>query len=196
MLYHPFTPPDFLFSKIEWDALQNYWKHGLVEEIEAISEKELLAKSTAEQARHYAEKHKFEVPVICVDELVVDKREEKNPTQNCFGVIIDVEVPFTGDRRGFDIKPSFISSSGRPRAEIGNGIIKFSLNGTHASGKDLRSKIDDILESIKKYLDPLAHKGRIYNAKLEDIATQIIEQRKENISQGNALVADIGYKVK
>ena len=191
MLHHPSTPPELLFSKIEWDEAQALQKKQLADEIEAISEKELLAKSTAEQARDYAEKYKFKVPVIDIDNKDIKRRVAKIPTQNRFGVMIDVEIPFTGDRVGFDIIPSFRSSSGRPRAEIGNGIIKFSLNGTNASGKDLQSKIDDILKSIKKYLGPLADKGRIYNAELEELATQVIEQRKEIISQGNALVADI-----
>ena len=191
MLHHPSTPPDLLFGKIEWSGAQALQKKRLVDEIEAISEKELLAKSTGEQARYYAKKYKFEVPVIDTENKDIKRRVAKIPTQNRFGVMIDVEIPFTGDRVGFDIKPSFRNSSGRPRAEIGNGIIKFSLNGTHASGKDLQSKIDDISESIKKYLGPLAHKGRIYNAELEELATQVIEQRKEIISQGNALVADI-----
>ena len=203
MLHHPSIPPELLFSKIEWDEAQALQKKRLADEIEAISEKELLAKSTEEQARDYAEKYKFEVPVIDTDNKDINQREAKIQMQDPFesqpfyvdGVTIDVGVPFAGDKVGFDIRASQFSLN-PPRAEIGNKVIKFSISGANLKEEEVSSKIKRTLESIQKYLDWLAKDVKTYNAELEGFATKIIEQRKKRISENKSLLDGIKNKIK
>ena len=203
MVHYLPTPPDPLFRKIEWSRAQALQKKQLVDEIEAISEKELLAKSTEEQARYYEEKYKFEVPVIDTDNKDIKQRGGKilmgDPSESQVFyvdvVTIDVEIPFTGDGVGFDIQVSW-SSSGTPRAEIGNGVIKISISGTNPTDEEVSCEIKRILESIQKHLDRLADKARVYNAELKDIAIQVIEQRKKRISKNKSLLDGIKNKIK
>ena len=209
MPHYPATLPNPLFSRYYWNAVERNLINNFVNKIEAISENELLDTSTEELTHRYAKKFKFEVPVIHDDQIDLSQKEAKidvrhdplrgifDRSQPCYidGVTVNVKVPFTGNREGFDIQPS-TRSLNRPSAEIGNGIIKFSISGVDLTEEVISDEIKSTLDSIKTYLGWLSGDVGAYNAKLEEIATQIIDQRKERILKNRSLLADIEKKVK
>ncbi|WP_173421669.1 hypothetical protein [Ensifer adhaerens] len=54
---------------------------------------------------------------------------------------MDVEIPFTGNRLGFDIQPT-TRNFNNPRAAIGDGIVSFSIKGVDLSPERVRQEID------------------------------------------------------
>lgn len=202
-------PDGYLFNKGDWHATQEGWKNELVSKIGAMNGDELLNISTTDLAGYYVDEYKFEVPVIHVDELVVDQRETKIDVSqdhnriihdrsrpfHITGTTIDAEVPFTGNKVAFDIQPS-TRNFNNPKARVREGIIEFSVSGTDLSAERVKQEIERVLDSINTHLGWLANDAKGYNAGLEDLATQTIERRKEKLLKDKSLVAGLGFKIK
>lgn len=203
------SPDNDLFHKYYWHATQEFWKHELVSKIEALNGDELLNTSTTDLVRHYVNRYTFDVPVIHADDLVVDQEETKidvsqdrnriihNRLRPCYinGTTINVEVPFSGNKVGFDIQPS-TRNFNNPRARIRNGVIEFSVTGTDISAERVKDEIERVLDSINTHLGWLTTDAETYNAGLDNLAMQTIERRKEKLLKDKSLVAGLGFKMK
>lgn len=203
------SPDNDLFHKYYWHATQEFWKHELVSKIEALNGDELLNTSTTDLVRYYVNRYTFDVPVIHADDLVVDQEETKidvsqdrnriihNRLRPCYinGTTINVEVPFSGNKVGFDIQPS-TRNFNNPRARIRNGVIEFSVTGTDISAERVKDEIERVLDSINTHLGWLTTDAETYNAGLDNLAMQTIERRKEKLLKDKSLVAGLGFKMK
>ncbi|MDX0986623.1 hypothetical protein GOL22_31970 [Sinorhizobium medicae] len=151
----------------------------------------------------------FDVPQILPDDLVVDQREtqidvsrdrdrwisDRSRPYYIIGTSVDVEIPFTGNKLGFDIQPT-TRNFNNPRAVIEDGIVSFSITGTDLSPERVRQEIDRVVSSINEHLGWLANDAESYNGSLENLATQAIERRKEKLLKDKSLVAGLGFKIK
>lgn len=206
---HRNREPDLLFSKGDWFATQEQWKKQLLDAIERKSGDELLNTSTTDLARYYANDMAFDVPQILPDDLMVDQREtqidvsrdrdrwisDRSRPYYIIGTSVDVEIPFTGNKLGFDIQPT-TRNFNNPRAVIEDGIVSFSITGTDLSPERVRQEIDRVVSSINEHLGWLANDAESYNGSLENLATQAIERRKEKLLKDKSLVAGLGFKIK
>ena len=203
------TPEDYLFHKGDWFATQDAWKEKLVASIKAMNGDELLNTSTVDLAKYYVSEYELEVPTIYPDGIVVDQRETQidiSQDQNRFihdrsrpyliaGTSVDVDLPYTGSKVGFDIQPS-TRNFNNPRAYVGNDVLKFSVTGTDLTPERVKQEVDRRVASINEHLGWLANDARSYNASLEALATQAIETRKGKLLKDKSLVAGLGFKMK
>ena len=201
--------PDVLFNKGDWFATQEQWKKQLLDAIERKSGDELLNTSTTDLARFYSSEMAFEVPQIFPDDLVVDQREtqidvsrdhnrwisDRSRPYHVTGTSVDVEIPFTGNKLGFDIQPT-TRNLNNPRAVIGDGIVSFSITGAELSPERVKQEIDGVVRSLNEHLGWLANDAKSYNSSLESLAAQAIERRKEKLLKDKSLVAGLGFKIK
>jgi len=201
--------PDHLFNKGDWFATQEQWKKQLLESIEQKNGDELLNTSTTDLARFYASDMAFEVPQLFPEKLVVDQREtqidvshdhnrwisDRSRPYHISGTSVDVEIPFTGNKVGFDIQPT-TRNFNNPRAVVGDGIISFSITGANLSVERVKQEIDETVRSINQHLSWLENDAQSYNSSLESLATQAIERRKEKLLKDKSLVAGLGFKMK
>lgn len=200
---------NFLFHKGDWFATQEGWKKKLVAAIDSMNGDELLNTSTFDLAKYYVSEYKFDVPKIYPDDLVVDQRDTKIDVSQdprrfiddrsrpfyISGTSIDVDLPFTGNKVGFDIQPS-TSNYNNPRAYVGDGVLKFSIAGAGLTPDGVKQQIDGMIGSISQHLAWLENDARAYNAGLEALATQTIERRKDKLLKDRSLVAGLGFKMK
>lgn len=200
---------DHLFNKGDWHATQDEWKRKLVGAIEAMNGDELLNSSTSDLAKYYQSEFSFEIPVIHSDELVVDQKETQidvSQDQNRWindrsrpymmaGTSVDVELPFSGNKVGFDIQPSRRNFN-NPVAIVGDDIIKFSITGTNLTPESVKQEIERRVKAITEHLGWLANDARGYNDSLEKLAAETIERRKEKLLKDKSLVAGLGFKMK
>lgn len=203
------TSEDYLFHKGDWFATQDAWKKKLVASIEAMNGDELLNTSTSDLAKYYASEYELDVPKIYPDDVVVDQREaqieinqrhdpfwnERTGTRNVTGTSVDVELPYTGNKVGFDIQPS-THNFNNPRAYVGAEVLKFSVSGTNLTPERVKQDIEGRISSISQHLEWLENDARSYNAGLKTLATQTIERRKEKLLKDKSLVAGLGFKMK
>ncbi len=203
------TPKDYLFKKGDWHATQDLWRNQLVDSIEGKNSDELLNTSTTDLAKYYVSEYEFEVPSIYPDDIVVDQREteidvshdqmrhipDRSQPYHITGTSVDVELPYTGDKIGFDIQPS-TRNYNNPRAYVVGDVLKFSVTGANLTPEGVRQEVQQRISSISKHLGWLASDAQGYNAGLEALATQTIEQRKEKLQNDKSLVAGLGFKMK
>ncbi|SLN59336.1 hypothetical protein [Roseisalinus antarcticus] len=134
---------DLLFNQGDWHSTQDAWKKKMVSAIEAMDGDELLNTSTTDLARYYAEQCAFDTPTIHSDDLLVDQREiqidvshdrnrlihDRSRPFYMTGTALDVEIPYSGNKIGFDIQPT-TWSTGKPRGTVAANAIKFTISGT------------------------------------------------------------------
>jgi hypothetical protein len=199
----------YLFHKGDWHATQRDWREKLLKEIESKNGDELLNTSTNDLAKHYADSFSLDVPLLNLDELVVDQREVKIDVSRdnnrwiedrsrpyyVTGTLVEVEVPFSGNKVGFEIQPS-MRNLNNPKAYIGNGVLRFSISGSNLTEQTVKSEILKRVESINQYLEWLSRDATGYNEGLLDLAIQTIEQRKSKLLKDKSLLAGLGFKMK
>lgn len=200
---------DYLFHKGDWFATQDDWKKKLAASIEAMNGDELLNTSTSDLAKYYVSEYELVVPTIYPDEIVVDQREAQidiSQDQNRFirdrskphyipGTSVDVDLPFSGNKVGFEIQPS-TRNFNNPRAYVGSNVLKFSVTGTDLTPERVKQEIERRVASINQHLGWLLNDARDYNSALESMAMQVIEQRKNKLLKDKSLVASLGFKMK
>ncbi|WP_459011585.1 hypothetical protein [Roseivivax sp. CAU 1753] len=203
------APNDLLFNKDEWHATQDGWKKQLVAAIEGMDGDELLNTSTTDLARYYVDKYVFDAPTIYPDELVVDQREtqidvsqdqnrmihDRSRPYHMAGTSLDVEIPYSGNKVGFDIQPT-TWSTGKPRANVAGNVLKFSIVGTDLTEDSVRREIERRISALTEHIGWLENDAKGYNASLDALATQTIERRKEKLLKDKSLVAGLGFKMK
>jgi hypothetical protein len=159
------TPEDHLFTKGDWHATQDAWRKKLVSAIEGKNGDELLNTSTADLAMYYVSESEFEVPIIFPDDIVVDQRETQIDVSNdhnrhirnrsqpfhITGTSVDVELPYTGNKVGFDIQPS-TRNFNNPRAYVGGDVLKFSVTGTNLTAELVKQEVERRVASINEHL--------------------------------------------
>lgn len=200
---------NILFHKGDWFATQDGWNKKVVAAIDSMNGDELLNISTIDLSNYYVSEYKFEVPRIYPADLIVDQRETKIDISQdpmrfiddrsrpfyISGTSIDIDLPFTGNKVGFDIQPS-TRNYNNPRAYVGDGVLKFSIAGASLTPEAVKQEIDRMVGSISQHLTWLENDARAYNAGLEALATQTIERRKEKLLKDRSLVAGLGFKIK
>lgn len=203
------TPENHLFNKGDWHATQDAWRKQLVSAIEGKNGDELLNTSTEDLAKFYADDFAFEVPALIEDELVVDQQEtqvdvshdqhrlidDRSRPHYMAGTSVDVEIPYSGNKLGFDIQPS-TRNYNNPRAYVGSEVLKFSITGTSLTPEKVRSEIEQRITSINTHLEWLTNDAGSYNRSLLDLAVQTIERRKEKLLKDKSLVAGLGFRMK
>ena len=181
----------------------------MVSAIDAMDGDELLNTSTTDLARYYADQYAFEAPTIHHDDLEVDQRETQIDVSHdsnrmirdrsrpfyIRGTALDVEIPYSGNKIGFDIQPT-TWSPGKPRATVAANVIKFTISGTDLTQDRVKGEIDRRIAGLNQHLEWLRNDARGYNAGLEALATQTIELRKEKLLKDKSLVAGLGFKMK
>lgn len=119
------TQEGYLFHKGDWFATQEAWKKKLTESIETMDGDELLNTSTSDLAAYYVSEYQLDVPTIYPDEIVVDQREtqidisqdrnrlihDRSRPYYIAGTSVDVDLPYSGNKVGFDIQPLLHSNT-------------------------------------------------------------------------------------
>ncbi|NOC90678.1 hypothetical protein GS614_01940 [Ruegeria sp. HKCCD6604] len=170
---------------------------------------ELLNTSTTDLARYYADQYAFEAPTIHPEDLEVDQREtqvdvsrnsnrwtrDRSRPYYITGTALDVEIPYSGNKVGFEIQPTTWSTV-KPRGTVTENVIKFTISGTDLTQDRVKDEIDRRIAGLNEYLEWLRNDAYGYNAALEALATETIERRKEKLLKDKSLVAGLGFKMK
>jgi hypothetical protein len=116
-----------------------------VDEVNAMSENEVLSRTTDDIVAEYIEKYSVEVPELHEDQIYTDQREVKHEwddddygrrfTRVQTAHYVEFHIPFTGDSNIFMLSPSNHRMFGREisvtQSEI---VISLPMQGTNADG--------------------------------------------------------------
>jgi hypothetical protein len=181
----------------------------MVREIEAMDANRLLNTSVDDLAKYFAEKFQIAVPVLDVENLVVDEREKQidvsrdpmryisDPSRPFYVTAseVEVEIPFSGEAEAFKIQPNPYTLS-PPRAKILGTNVTFSIAGTNLQADSVRREIESVVGSIQSSLTDLRTNVSGLNSQLFGQAKSAIEARRAKLLASKNMVASLGFKMK
>ena len=106
-------------------------------------------------------------------------------------------VPFTGDAEVLNIQPQqFTWSSGGADPEVVGNEVRFTFVGTNLSGSSSKNNFDNALRLLKQNLQSLKQASDSQKNQLEQLARQLIGERKNKLLADAKMVADLGFPIK
>lgn len=200
---------DYLFIRADWHSVVESQRDRMRKDIESIDPDRLLNTSVNDLAKYFAEKYRMDVPTLNTSDVLVGQRETKvdvrhDPTRFVFdrtrpayveGTEIEVEIPFQGDQEIFRVRPS-THDLNPPAAAVEPDRLVLRLAGASLEGAAVKSRIDETLRSIEKYLTNLRSDASQYNNSLCAAAQSSIESRRSKLLANRNLAASLGFKMK
>ena len=201
-----------LFSDTDDECVFTSRRQRVCDSVDAFNEKRLMDVPVGVNIGTLFKEYKIETPHLHEDKITVGSRETKidmsgNPLLQILDrsrptyvdhLIIEADIPFSGDSAMFWVKPSKYTSR-RPRGRIlRNNILRVSsiVANVDANAKDIRSDIDTTVECVKKYLDWLHADVDSYNKKLDSLICERITERRNRILRNQGILSSLGYPVR
>lgn len=200
---------DYLFSNVEWFAVQEHQKNKLLEEVSTLEGNRLLNTSVDDLSDYFYKKYFIDVPVLRENEIVADQQEiqidvSRDPMRFITdrsrpfyipGVRIEITIPFDGEAELFKIQPTSFTLS-PPRGEIRGNLLILEIEGVDLNPDQVRASIDRSLSEIKKYMETLRNNAAGLNGQLRQLAKDAIERRRAKLLSNQNLVSELGFPLK
>jgi hypothetical protein len=149
---------------------------------------------------------RLDIPVLHRDQAHLDQHEAQVPVRDFFshgrngdrsvqGTVIELFVPFTGDKNFFAIRPSTFDN-GPPRAIVENDHLTVQIAGHNLTQAAVKQDLDRTLDAIERYLDWQRASVNEFNGSLPGLIRRAVEQRKAKLMADQNLVAGLGYNLK
>jgi hypothetical protein len=171
----------------------------------------LLNTNVDDLVTYLTEKYGVEVPELLEDQMLIDQQEAQrdvsdDPQRRFFyddhrgpimvtGTEISLEIPFDGDAQMFGVQPNTYSVN-PPRGRVHGNVLSFTFWGENLTTHQVRSQIDEWLQSIRQHLQWQRDSFQGLNAALPGEARQAIERRREQLLRNHDLVASLGIPLK
>lgn len=202
----PYGDPEILFYKRDmFDVMEGHRRQAsqLVQQIDGNT---LLNTPTEDIVADIVAAVRFDIPVIHRDQAHADQREAQVPVHDYFsrgydgvrnvrGTMVELCVPFTGDRDFFSIRPTTFDMS-PPRAFIESDHLVIRVAGHNLTQEGVKQALENALGSIEKYLGWQRPSAVELNNSLPDIVRTAVEHRKTKLLADQNLVAGLGYNLK
>jgi hypothetical protein len=199
---------DLLFWKHDWFSVVEGQKAALRKHVDGLRSDFFESGPLDELADQLATKFSLVPPVIEPDKIEVSQREvdidvsgdsyrdiSRSGPHYVKGTAITVNIPFTGDKGMFLVRPSTFSTH-VPHGNVRDGFIQFTISGTKLTTEKVKSDIDSTVKSISEFLKNQALSVGNFPQEIRQIAYQALEQRKLKLDADKDLTSNLGYKVK
>lgn len=197
---------DILFHSQDGFATQRAILEQVGQEVDAIAEARILNTDPEELISYFVEKFRIDVPVLDVDSISASEHERNIEVHDRYagemvtvpGVAFEIEVPFSGDGGMFRIS-SNSSDSGPPRAKVGNGVLKFAVQGRSLTAEQVKEAVDRTVGSVQKYLGWQRAFWAGYDKHVAAKAREHIDRRRARLLQQKGVAAGLagmGFKLK
>jgi hypothetical protein len=197
---------EVLFSEHDGFSVIQNQRQQLSKEVAEIAEQRLLNTSVEDLVEYLVGKYQLEVPVLDVEQAVVDQKEANIEPQGfdygsigsrrlVSGTLVTLEVPFSGDPQMFRVRPSHFNAA-PPYAEVRGQVLVLKQSGTQLTGDQVQAAFDRTVTNINQYLDWQQSDAKKLNEQLPTLARQEIEQRRNKLLANQNLVAGLKFKLK
>jgi hypothetical protein len=202
---------DYLFRSLDAFSVQRNQQAQMQAEIAGMDGNRLLNTNVDDLVAYFAGKCGIEVPDLLEDQMVIDQREAQrdvsgDPMRRFYydqhsgpilvtGNEISLEVSFEGDPQMFRVQPNTYNMN-PPRGVVHNNSLTFTIWGDNLTSDQVRSQIDEWLQSIRQHLQWQRDSFRAFSEALPREARQAIEQRREQLLRNQNLVASLGIPLK
>ena len=184
-------------------------KQAMLDEVASIDGNRLLNTSDDDLCAYFVKKYRLHPPVLLEDKAVVDQQEtqidvSQDPNRYIRdrsrpfyvnGTRVTIEIPFEGDANFFKVQAS-TSTYSPPVADIDGNILSLSVAGTNLTSEGTKSQFDRTLHEIREHLSWIQNDVKPFNERLESLAREAIEVRRQKLLGDQNLVASLGFPLK
>ena len=195
-----FSQPEFLFHMHDILVTMEAHRAGAVQLVRQMDGNTLLNTPAEDVVAEIAQQFRFDIPVLRRDQAHADQYEAVVEVHDygvraVQGTIVELCVPFTGDKDFFFIRPTTFDTN-PPRAIVQNGQIIIRVSGQNLAPQTVKQNLDGTLDAIDKYLSWQRNSATELNNSLPNIVRAAVEQRKAKLLADQNLVAALGYNLK
>ncbi len=197
---------DLLFYQFDLHAIIGNHERALRDEVNSLSENEVLNTSQEDMIHYLVEKYRFDVPSIHEEGIRADYGDAKVDVSGDFrrfipdpsrpfhiaGTRITFNVPFSGDPDLFKCQPSRRSLS-PPRAAVGKGQLTFTYELTGEELSQVGDRFDRDLSATQDHLGYVTVDVSGFNSGLRENASGKIDARRAKLLQDRQIVANLRF---
>lgn len=180
-------------------------------EIERLPANQLLNTSTPDLANYFQEKYSLHPPALRKDEWSASQHEvqidvsrdgnrffsdENRQSFYIPGQRIDIEIPYDGDQKLFEARPSTFISAVTPAGFVTGDSLTISFEIPHDTERDIKVLADRQIQEIEHFLHWISNDVHGYNANVFGRATQLIDDRKSRLLKNQNRLASLGIPLK
>jgi hypothetical protein len=200
------APNDLLFCKLDGHSIIQNQRKQVTDEIDRLPEHQLLNASLEDLISQSVDKYQINVPLLDEDAAEVAQQEGlvdvsgfdygfPGERRQVPGVVVTLEMPFSGDAEMFKVRPSTFNSA-PPYANIQGQSIILRQSAVRPTPEQIQSGFDSAIKNINQYLDWQRRDATPFNQQLPTQARQAIEARRAKILANQNLVAGLKFKLK
>ena len=198
-----------LFFGSDLSSVLHGQEQRLFQEINSLSEDQILSSSHEDLRTYFVEKYLMEAPEIDEAGITTEKGDAQIDVSGRFeylardrsrphliiGTRVAFYVPFTGDPQLFKCKASTYSLN-PPRGMVENNELKFVYDRPTGEAGRIPDEFQDDLTRLKQGLSWTAGDVAQFNGTIRGKIDQAINARREKLLQDRRLVESIGYPLR
>lgn len=204
----PRSRPNFLFHKYDFLSVQTARQNQMTEEIAAMPADAVASADVEAMVSGLAERFGLEIPELIEGAISLTAEEAQADVSGDIrygafgpgphyapGIKVTYYVPFSGDKKMFDFKPSTWGGN-LPAAEVGDSELTITFVRPGQDVAATKVEFDRQLSLIKQYLGWLTDNCCTFNASLPAVVRQAITARKSRLEQMSQSVGSMGVQVR
>ena len=204
-MYH--GEPELLFYKHDSFQVIEAHRQQAGSAVTAIHDDRMLKTPTEDLVAEILRGVQLDVPRLAVAEAFVDQREGQVPVRDQFkdyggrgvssvtGTIVELSIPFEGDKDFFFIRPSTFDTA-PPRAIVTKEYVIVRVIGRDLNPDQVKASLDGAIADIEKYLGWHRSTADPFNASLPQVIRNAVEARKAKLLKDRDMVASLGFNLK
>jgi len=199
---------DLLFTghSMHHDVMRAH-RQQAIDTPKSIDDDLLLNTPTEDLVDQIWNRWRLEIPVLDTENAVLDHKEGEIQVYDTYqsfggggpttvhGNILELTVPFTGDRDFFSIQPTQFNLS-PPRASVSQHHVSFRYTSREVNSERAEGALKKVLADIEQHLKWHRQAADPFNEQLKQPIRAAIEERKATVLRNRNSLANMGFKLR
>jgi hypothetical protein len=196
-------PPKLLFSREDFRPVIEARLNDMFHEIQEYRANELLNTGAERLVDYFEDKYAIDFPRLDEQNSSISHGEVKlsvtNPPagepETVTGTRYTIRLPFTGDARVFNSRPTINSAWQPPIARIEAAELIFTYYQVAHDPAVLAASYDQDLARLKQYLGWLINDAKDFNSRIRTRAAAEIQARRTKLLNDQGVAASLGIRL-
>jgi hypothetical protein len=201
---------DYLFAKPDLRAALEAQRNKLKDEVDGFKSDYILNVSETDLCDHLVSQYRVEPPVLLKETMYVQGPSEvgidvsrepwravRDRSRPAYirGTRVTVEVPFQGDPKVFQLRPSTFSTI-FPRGKIAGSELILEYDSVEHNSDALKQTINSDIARIESYLQQATSEINQHNDSLPGLVGDMVAARKKKLLADMGLVSALGIPIR
>jgi hypothetical protein len=194
---------ELLFSKHDMLNAVHSYPHGIAKDVKEWPKNKVLGVPTDDLIGEMIQKYQLIVPQLFAEDKHISQSGESTvPVRSQFDdygrgdgrmpvETVTISIPFEGDRDLFFYVAS-TRNFNSPRATVTGNQVSFTIFDRKLTAESVKAQIDRTINDIEMHLGWLRKDADEWNAQLQRLAREAVEQRKNELMERDNVVASLG----